>query len=144
MITMRIRIDLRPLLLATAVAIAAGGCSKGVKLLPVSGTVTYKDKPVPRATVLFAPEKGPAATGVTDAAGRYTLKTSKLGEGAVVGKHAVSITAGESPDYDPLAPGAGPPPAVKWLIPEKYASAATSGLSVTVSNQQTDYSFKLQ
>jgi len=123
---------------------AVGGCSEGVKLAPVSGVITYQGKPVPNASVLFSPEKGPMAFGKTDANGRYTLKTPSVGEGAVLGKHGVSITANQvSGVYSEFSPDGGGTATTKWIIPEKYATSSTSGLSVIVSTEKNDYSFNL-
>jgi len=83
-----------------SLAIACIGCGGGSKydMASVSGTVTLDGKPLGNATVLFSPvasggsDAGPSSTGVTDATGRYTLKSGEGVEGAVVGKHQVRIT----------------------------------------------------
>ena len=111
---------------------------------PVSVTVTYKGAPVEGAGVTFVSEMNPiAAYGRTDASGKAALKTYVEGDGAVVGKHKVIVSKMEavggggeasidSADYAP--PGdAGAPPPPKHLIPAKYASPATSGLTADVT-----------
>ena len=72
------------------------GC--GSKYPTVSGTVTVNGKPVPKIQVVFAPQSnqessivGPVSTAITDANGRFSLKTRTGARGAVVGKHAVGF-----------------------------------------------------
>ncbi|MCA9127882.1 MAG: carboxypeptidase regulatory-like domain-containing protein [Planctomycetales bacterium] len=66
------------------------GCG-GVKLYPVSGTVTLDGKPTEGLLVAFAGEGGMAATGTTDANGAYSL-TSIKGKGLPAGNYRVAIT----------------------------------------------------
>jgi hypothetical protein len=87
------------------------GC--GSNMAPVSGTVMLDGKPLANATVVFEPisnepNPGPGSIGTTNAKGEFSLQlmTGK-GQGAVVGKHKVSITAyeggGEAPSSSPDA-----------------------------------------
>jgi hypothetical protein len=110
---------------------------------PVTVTVMYKGAPVEGAGVTFTAEINPiAAYGMTDKSGKAPLKTYIEGDGAVIGKHKVSVSKMEvtgggeasidSPDYDPTSAG-GPPPVPKSLIPMKYASSDTSGLTAEVT-----------
>ncbi len=106
---------------------------------PVSVTVTYKGAPVEGATVTFVDSGDPPTPsyGLTDAQGVAKLKTS-YAEGAVVGTHQVTITKTQSeggstadqdsPDYNPDPP----PSVVKSVIPMKYESKLTSGLTADV------------
>lgn len=78
------------------------GDSSGLKTYPTSGTITYKSKPLEKATVVFSSpgKEGQPATilglGETDANGRYTIKTqvgpSEAMDGAVAGHHLVTIS----------------------------------------------------
>jgi len=143
-------------------AIIAGcGQGAGEGTSPVSGTVTQKGSPVEGAIVSFVPasEGGENAVGVTDAAGKYILTTRKKDDGALPGQYKVSITKydkpketaatsaplpeGElsSPDYKGEAPET--PPA-KNLLPSKYASSDTSGLSATVNSGPNTHNFELE
>jgi hypothetical protein len=99
-----------------------GGCSSGGKLAPVSGTVTLDGKPLADALIVFQPianagkpAPGMGSSGVTDASGKYTLRTMDTDRpGAVVAKHSVAINMkGESSDLDKP----GPP---KKGLPAKY------------------------
>jgi hypothetical protein len=112
--------------------------SSGPRVASVNGTVTYKDKPLANADVTFAPEDGGrVASGRTDANGRFTLGTFSTGDGAIIGKHRVSVRA-HGPERDPK-PGEGsgmPGDKVPGdaLIPTKYFAAETSGLTYEVKH----------
>jgi len=100
------------------------GCGgSGGKVAPVTGTVTLDGKPLANALVAFQPmatpgkpNAGMGSTGITDANGKYTLKTVDTDRsGAVVAKHSVMITMKpESSDLDV------PRPPQKALLPAKY------------------------
>jgi hypothetical protein len=78
--------------------VLAPGCG-GPTMAPVKGRVTCSGKPVAEAAVTFAPigksdkdkEPGRAATGFTDAEGYYVLSTNKFHDGALIGKHRVTV-----------------------------------------------------
>jgi hypothetical protein len=80
------------------------GCGdpNAIKTYPTSGTITYKSKPLERATVVFSSpgKEGQPSTilglGETDASGKYVIKT-QLGptealNGAVAGHHLVTVS----------------------------------------------------
>lgn len=73
-------------------AVISAGCgSSGPKLFPTTGTVTFEDKPVEGATVLFVPQSGAPSLATTDAAGKFTIATRGQ-PGAPAGTYKVSIT----------------------------------------------------
>jgi hypothetical protein len=120
----------------------ASGCDRsGLNLAPVEGIVTQNGQPVPGAGVLFLPAQGPMAMGTTDANGHFTLMTANR-PGAIVGDHRVVISkthttatqvAGERlPRYD-----------TKYLIPQKYADASTSGLAAKVEDDDNEFEFSV-
>lgn len=142
----------RPFLLA-AVTLLCFGCSSEKldrpPLYKVSGVVTYKGEPVTGADITFVNE-GRSAFGRTNDKGEYKLTTFSSNDGAVEGKHSVSIvqipivapTAAlpdvESEAYQP--PGIGEatmPEGPKSTLPKKYADVASSGL-VGVVNKEGD------
>jgi hypothetical protein len=137
-----------------AVAIALTyGCQKAdnrPRRVPVSGIVLYKGQPVADATVLFDPVGStPAATGTTDANGRYQLTTFDLNDGAALGDYKVIvrkiqvISGAKSPPATDDA--VGPPPDEKWLLPAKYGHAESSGLTASVKESAAnDFKFELQ
>ena len=87
----------------------AAGCGGGAfETVPVDGILTCDGKPVANVLVTFTPKggegvdpnnPGKAAIGKTDAEGRFTLTTYKIGDGAIVGQHTVRVDR----EYDPEA-----------------------------------------
>jgi len=76
---------------------ATVGCGDS-RYAPVSGTVRVDGEPYANAAVFFQPEgtkdnsaPGRGSSGVTDANGRYSLKTTDGITGAVIGKNQVKI-----------------------------------------------------
>ena len=78
------------------------GCSgSDFSMVSVSGTVTMDGEPLEGVEVVFAPmevrgqvEVGPASVGITDSKGKFTLKTPRGVDGAVVANHRVSVSYG--------------------------------------------------
>jgi len=109
----------------------------------VTGTVTYKGQPLERVSVGFFPEKGRPASGRTDAQGKFTLSTFVPGDGAVPGRHTVTIVE----VYD--RPPKGTPEFEKWKpppprFPAKYSDAQKSKLTAEVKQgQKNDFTFNL-
>jgi hypothetical protein len=150
------------------VAIQAAGCgasgSPKPQTVKVTGKVTYKGQPVSGASVAFLGDgKIPPALGRTDAEGRFELTTSDSGDGAVPGTHQVTVsknipaksTASSATGVASMedmakkaAERGGPPPddaGPMSLLPEKYGSAGTSGLSYEVKSSGTnDFTIELK
>lgn len=124
--------------------------------IPAAGTVTYKGKPLAGATVVFlasvpGKNRSLAAVANTDATGRFVLRTYRDGDGAIAGHHQVTIrkSVAVGPDGKPLIPDERGDildlPLEKHLIPEKYASCETSGLSAAVApGGRNQFSFALE
>ena len=131
------------------VALVVAGCGGGVDRTPVAKvtcTVTVNGDPLPHGVITFTPDreagtKGrPSSGGIKD--GKVeSLTCYKKGDGAIVGKHKVSIiaskpTSGASVSGHPSSnaasgaavskPGSGP----KQPIPAKYNTKTT--LTATV------------
>ena len=130
-------------------SVLSAGCSDGTTARgAVSGRVTYRDKPVPNAAVTFSPADGSrTATGRTDDDGNFTLGTFTANDGAAVGKHRVSIIA-NGPDRPPRPgeSGSGMPGEMMPgdpLIPKKYFTPETSGLTHEVVKGQNTVDLKL-
>ena len=108
---------------AVVTAIALVGCGAKElpkpKLVPASGRVEYKGKPVANATLQFSPigiDLAESSMAQLDAEGKFTLASPNFGPGATPGKYKVVIT---------FYGGKGP-------IPEKYQDSATTPLTVEV------------
>ncbi len=116
------------------------------KTYPVEGVVLYKGKPVEGATVVFnSSTENRGATALTDAKGRFALTTFKPGDGAVAGKHQVQISKIEIEKGPERDPEATPLPVKEiYLLPKKYGSFQTSGLTADVSTTgKNRFEFKL-
>lgn len=132
---------------AVVLAAVFSGCGPDrPETVTVRGTVTLDGQPVEGATVGFNPQGGGRpATGMTDSSGAFTLTTFVPGDGALPGKHAVTVSkvrstgqqadATSSPDAGAM-PLSGPIAAggikTEWLVPRKYSDPSSSGLVVEV------------
>jgi hypothetical protein len=134
-----------PLVILTALA----GCGMSHGTAPVTGVVIYKEQPVAEATVNFLPKseqpEAKAATGKTDASGRFTLTTyfdpDDQPAGALPGTYAVTITKIDEPQgaFDPHK---DPPP--KNHLPLKYGTPRDSPFAAEVkSSASNHFEFKL-
>ncbi len=141
------------------VAVLACGCSGRFedawsrarpKVYPAAGVVLYAGKPAGNLLVCLSTEtpdpkrpermRSHLAVGITDAEGRFTLKTYDDGDGAVAGTHAVRIEpmipAWALPAAIEAAKNATPPrppPVPAPPISARYADAKASGLTAEVT-----------
>ena len=139
-------------------AVPMAGCSSSSQenpnwpeRFPVTGTVLYEGEPVEGAEVTFMSEsKNSAAAGKTDSDGRFYLTTFVEKDGAVAGPQVVSIRRVDIVDMTPEGVevafgGTSVPPKITWIIPQKYANPATSGLTADVTpDGPNDFTFDLQ
>lgn len=107
------------------------GCGRGHQLdtAPVQGRITLDGQPVPKGSVVFSPEKGRGAMGILREDGTYTLSTYGEGDGAVMGKHTVTVISNEP------VPGLDPDDIdtpIRWLVPRRYTDPSTSGLQFEI------------
>ena len=131
--------NLRPLLgFCVGVAALLVGCQRGPAVAPVSGVVTHQGVPLANAHVTFTPLEGAnPASGFTDASGRFTLQTYSNNDGALIGKHRVSIIArGPARPLRPGEIGSGMPGEMtpgEPVIPVKFFAPESSGLEREVT-----------
>ena len=78
------------------VLFAFAGCGNGddTKIARVTGTLTYKGKPVPNMTLNFMPADGRPSWGKTDAAGNFEMVYDEDRKGVKLGHSKVFITPG--------------------------------------------------
>ena len=108
--------------LVGSVAVASG-CNDGrPRRVPVSGQILLDDKPLQNGFVRVIPNMGRSATGRFGTDGWFSLTTYEKNDGCVLGKHRVEVVCYEISN----------PTVLKSLIPDKYHSAATSGLTITI------------
>ncbi len=71
--------------------ISLSGCGKSDSIVPVSGVLTFKGKPVTNAWIDFMPEGGRMSSGQTDDQGRFKLAYDSKRPGALIGKHRLIL-----------------------------------------------------
>jgi hypothetical protein len=117
-----------PRALLFCVMLSFAGCSPSYQLetAEVRGTVTLDGVPLTSGGVMFLPSRGRGATGVISADGTYRLTTYNEGDGAIVGKHQVSVVpVYATNEFDPI-------PRADRPIPQRYQNGGSSGLVVDV------------
>ena len=142
-------------LFCLALACLSGCGSSEPTLYSVTGTLTYKGKPVPKASINIMPEQGAAATAMTDDNGSFVAQTNgKLG--VVEGKAKVMVSlvtmigAPETNDGSPEA-------AAKFSqlvnsgkirfvssVPAKYGQPTTTPLEITVTEEASEKTYDLE
>lgn len=144
-----------PFTLLAALTGCGGESTKSKEpVYPVNGIVTYKGTPVVGADITFANEAGTrGAFGRTNEEGKFKLSTFGANDGAVAGKHIVTISKAKvaaaapakvadtfSPNYEPPKPLTEADPAFRapaqapGEIPLKFADPKLSGLIVVVNS----------
>jgi hypothetical protein len=126
------------------------GCGGSSKTSSVTGRITYKGKPVPKANISFTPVEGAtrAATGLSDDNGYFKLGTLSTSDGALPGNYRVSIIA-RGPDRAPKPGevGSGMPGEMMPgdpIIPQKYFAPDSSGLTYEVKKGSNSADFDLK
>jgi hypothetical protein len=125
------------------------GCGGGREAATVSGTVTYKGKPLPAGKVSFWGPNDQIASALIAEDGSYEATDVPLG----LVKIAVSTPPPPPPEIEKAARegkrrfGKGKlltAPINTIVIPEKYSSPAKSGLSLTVTEGSQPFSIELK
>lgn len=152
------KVNARSLAAALAVgSLVVLGCSnsspqrEGPKTQAVSGTITQAGEPIADATVRFEIVGGSkASTGRTNAKGKFVLSTFSAGDGASVGNYRVTVVknvgVGASlpvSEDDPNYTGTEKEAKMSNVLPQKYASVETSGLTATVTEGRNTFNFPL-
>mgnify|MGYP001333918369 CR=1 FL=1 len=128
-------------LLLAGILFGCFGCGQSSDLPEIAsakGVVKFKGKPLPQANILFIPDSGPVASGVTDEQGNFTLMTQGH-RGAKIGNHRVTIQAIVLKDGvkgTAVDPESGAERSVETVsvVPEKYGNPYQSGLTATVAS----------
>ena len=113
--------------LALALVVAGAGCDKKPpKLVPVSGKLVYKDKPLANTMIQFNPveldKNAVLANATTGQDGSFKLRSYPYGDGAKPGQYKVFIT-----------PYPGSPP-----VPAKYTTPEKTSLEATIAEEGND------
>ena len=151
----KLPMGIRASIIAAASLSLVAGCDTGPSVAPVHGNVLHKGKTVTTGTVTFYPVGGGrAAVGAIKTDGTYTLSRKEPGDGVVVGEYKVAIEATEAvegavqkpetlADELAAAPRAFTAPAGKHLIPAKYSTVESSGLTAIVETGNNEIDFDL-
>lgn len=132
-------------------ATGCGGDGLG-RRYPVTGTVTYRNLPVRAGIITFHPSdpEGRVAAGtITD--GSYRLATLGDDDGALPGSYTVTVVAKEAgrplggpvPGKSLQAQRAAATKTAKNLVPAKYQSTRSSGLTREVEAKHNRFDFEL-
>jgi hypothetical protein len=135
---------LRASALPLLACVLAAGCG-GSKVVPVSGTITYKGKPVPNAFVNFVPENGRPSMGETDPNGKFTLVYDPETKGAERGKHRVFVQYNAVADASQpgVIPGETPRLSNEWKEFFTKYGPDKSALTIDISKSTSDLKLEL-
>jgi hypothetical protein len=128
------------LVVAAAIPLLTG-C--GGNLVPVRGVVRLDKKPVEKAGVMFhAVDKGPVASGTTDAQGRFELFTVN-DRGALPGKYKVTVSRAEVVGGETEEAVLISGQRVVRITPERYGDPKSTPLTATVQRGAGPFEFDL-
>jgi hypothetical protein len=127
---------------APLLLVALTGCG-GADVMKVTGTLKYKGQPVPNALVDFTPAKGRPSYGETDGQGHFKLVYDRQHDGAVPGKHTVSVRAKPATAAEKEAEMMGKKPTGNLAAFFDKYSAAKSKKEVTIDKKSMDIDLDL-
>ncbi len=128
-----------------------GGSGDQPELGQVSGTVTLDGKPLSGVAVVFQPDNGRPARGMTNAEGKYELTYIRDTRGTKVGRNRVEIApseeGGEDEDAgeleDPDSPQAKKPVnARRPAVPARYNTKSELEADVKPGKNTFDFDLK--
>jgi hypothetical protein len=127
-----------------------GGSSDQPELGQVTGIITLDDKPLSGVAVVFQPDNGRPARGMTDAEGKYELTYIRQTKGTKVGPNRVEIAPSEDGEAEEESensgeesqPAAKQPKSGKPKIPARYN--VKSELNVDVKPGKNTFNFELE
>jgi hypothetical protein len=130
----------RSCVIACLILIGALGCrqSDRPRLGKVSGTVTYKGKPIIEGDIVFYPETGRSAAGQISAGEIVDVETFENNDGAPAGKMKVTVVGFNGPKADMYNPP-------KQITPKKYSTVSDTDLTVEINaGEENVVTFDLQ
>ena len=125
------------------------GSSDQPELGEVTGTITFDKQPLVGVAVVFQPENGRPARGMTNAEGKYELIYIRQTKGSKVGPNRVEIAPSEAGEAEEAASGGEEPEAGakksksgKPTIPARYN--VRSELTADVKPGKNTFNFDLE
>lgn len=109
------------------------GCGKTRTLAELTGKVTYNGQPLQFGVVMIQAEGGQPATGDIQPDGTFEMTTRGEGTGVPVGECKVRILCFHGQNPEVLAQNSAAPLG-KSLIPKRYNSFNTSGITVEIQS----------
>ena len=107
----------------------AAGCGDGRPArVPVSGSVEIDGQPLKYGYISFVPDNGRPSRSKLDAGGRFKLNCFDAHDGAILGRHRITVNAGESIDKT----------TTRWHAPKAYANLETSNLEQQIEDADTN------
>jgi hypothetical protein len=129
---------------STAAVLLLSGCGgNGIDMVPIRGEVTYNGKPLARGIVTYMPTNpgiGRTANGPLRPDGTFVMTTQKRDDGVIPGDYNIVVYAyeeGAPKTREEIEAGGSSAPKLKSVIPDKYASPETSGLTDKVDENHT-------
>ena len=113
--------------------IIATSCDDRPKRVPVAGQVLIDGEPLTMGSVTLIPQGARPSRGEIGPDGRFVLTCYDKDDGVIPGTHRVAVSSKESIGDT----------AFKWFAPKKYSNVTTSGLEVTVSEENPDLKIEL-
>lgn len=98
--------------------------------LAVKGTVSLKGKTLAKGTISFEPDNGGREANGNIEDGKFSLTTFVKDDGAIAGLHRVAVRGATGGKTDP--------------VPLKYQNYSSSGITVEVKADQTEYKIELK
>jgi hypothetical protein len=126
-----------PLLLPLFVAFTAGCRADRPEMAQVSGLVLIDGEPLRHGTIQFIPKGSRASYGRLDENGRFQLTCRDPNDGAVLGRHTVTVSGDEIIESTNFITK------TRWHAPKKYADPHKSGLSADISESVNHLKFEL-
>jgi hypothetical protein len=124
--------------------LCVAGCGKDAATGSVSGVVRLDGKPLTLGSVRFIPSAGRSASGEIQSDGTFTLGTYGKRDGAVIGMHRVTVIAiTPVPDAPKESRMLKENPKAKPLVPSRYNSPGSSGLTFEVKPGDNHAEFDL-
>jgi hypothetical protein len=129
------------------VLLAAGCARPGLSQAEVSGRVTYRGRPLPGGVVTFVSARGLSGTAAIGADGSYQVR-APVGDVKVSVDNRMLRKAGRPAGYRvgsrPEGEGLHPLTGTYVPVPDKYASAETSGLTCHVAGGGQAFDIRLE